>query len=412
MVNRILHFSLVWSIVFVACVLTYAEGTAPSIQQVTFGPSHHFYGYIGHVGNTPWNGNGQYMVVLRTIFQDRMPNADDSAAIVLLDVRNHYRALKIEETRAWNPQQGTMLYWNPDAPDTQFFFNDRDPTTNRVFCVLYDIQAKKRIKEYRFKDTPIGNSGVAQQGGYFLGLNYGRMDRLRKVTGYAEGYDWNADTFAPMDDGIFKVNVDTGKKTLLVSFAQLADYLRPTMLGIDSVPLFINHSLWSRDNQRILFYVRGHWEHPNRVNEFFTMHADGSHLTRHDTFPGGHPEWGEGHTIIGKIDEKQMVYDVDRQTIVAELGDTSIFPNPGGDIALSHDAQWFVNGYKYQDENRYVVYTMKDGSYFNAPSLKRGVQFEDDVRLDPSPCWRRDGRAIAVPGIDHGGTRQTFVISF
>ena len=27
---------------------------------------------------------------------------------------------KLDECRAWNPQQGTMFYWNPARPHTQF----------------------------------------------------------------------------------------------------------------------------------------------------------------------------------------------------------------------------------------------------------------------------------------------------
>jgi len=154
------------------------SGATPSVRQITFGPANHFFGYIGHVGNTPWNESGRTMLLLRTNFQDRMPTAGDAAEIVVLDTQNDYALGKIDETRAWNPQQGTMLYWNPEKPETQFFFNDRDPATQKVFCVLYDLEKKRRVKEYRFQDTPIGNSGVAQQGGSFLGLNYGRMDRL------------------------------------------------------------------------------------------------------------------------------------------------------------------------------------------------------------------------------------------
>ena len=60
-----------------------------------------------------------------------------------------------------------MMYWNPDAPDTQFFFNDRDPATNRVFCVLFDIEQNRRVREYRFQDTPFGNGGIRQNGGSF-----------------------------------------------------------------------------------------------------------------------------------------------------------------------------------------------------------------------------------------------------
>ena len=83
-----------------------------------------------------------------------------------------------------------MLYWNPKSPKSQFFFNDRDNKTGKVFCVLFDIVKGKRLKEYRYQNTPIGNSGVAQKGGHFLGINYARMARLRPVTGYKGAHDW------------------------------------------------------------------------------------------------------------------------------------------------------------------------------------------------------------------------------
>ncbi len=82
-----------------------------------------------------------------------MPELGEPADIVLLDTQDNYRVSKIEQTRAWNLQQGTMLYWNPEAPDTQFFFNDRDPNDGTLFTVLFDISRGKngeRIREFRF----------------------------------------------------------------------------------------------------------------------------------------------------------------------------------------------------------------------------------------------------------------------
>ncbi|MBL8235350.1 MAG: hypothetical protein JNL98_43035, partial [Bryobacterales bacterium] len=178
--------------------------------QITHGPQHHFFGYIGHVGNTPWNGDGRYLVALRTTFQDHMPAPDEAADVVLLDAHDNYSVTKIEETRAWNFQQGTMFYWNPEAPDTQLFFNDRDTETNHVFTVLYDIAERRRIREFRFDDTPFANGGVAQKGGFFLGLNYARLAWLRPVTGYPDAFDWTAGVLHPKDDGLFKVDIQTG----------------------------------------------------------------------------------------------------------------------------------------------------------------------------------------------------------
>ena len=80
----------------------------------------HFFGYIGHVQNIPWNQSGRYIVALQTDFHDRMPGPDDPANVVLIDTKNDYRVKVIEQSRGWNPQQGTMFYWNPAKPETSF----------------------------------------------------------------------------------------------------------------------------------------------------------------------------------------------------------------------------------------------------------------------------------------------------
>src|SRR3954452_20044879 len=97
------------------------------IRQLTTGPLHHFFGYIGHVQNVPWNKSGRYIVALRTTVRDHLANGSEPAEIILLDAENNFVPRAVGQTRAWNPQQGTMLYWNPLAQETQFFFNDRDP---------------------------------------------------------------------------------------------------------------------------------------------------------------------------------------------------------------------------------------------------------------------------------------------
>ena len=82
------------------------------VEQITFGPKNHLFGYIGHVQNIPWNQSDRYIVALQTDFQERMPNPGEAADIILIDTQNDFAIEVVDETRAWNPQQGTMLYWN------------------------------------------------------------------------------------------------------------------------------------------------------------------------------------------------------------------------------------------------------------------------------------------------------------
>jgi hypothetical protein len=93
-----------------------------SIEQVTFGTKHHFFGYIGQCQTIPWNESGRYILGLEIDRIDRMPKPEEAATIILIDTYDDNKIIKVDRTNAWNPQQGTMFYWNPIAAETQFFF--------------------------------------------------------------------------------------------------------------------------------------------------------------------------------------------------------------------------------------------------------------------------------------------------
>ena len=383
-------------------------------RQVTEGPKHHFFGYIGHVGTIPWNASGRFALALRTSFQDRLPRPDEAADILLLDAENGYAAQKVEETRAWNFQQGTMFYWNPEAPESQFFFNDRGPD-GKVFCVLFDVPSGRRVKEFRFGDTPIGNGGVSPKGGAFAGINYGRLARLRPVTGYPGAFDWS-EALHPADDGVFTVDVASGRKTLLISFKRLAEILRPELPAVDEAGLFINHTLWSRDGERLFFFARAGWEVPplkaRAVNASFVIRKDGSGLTRMKRHIGGHPEWESATVMIGRRGPEQIRYDVEKQEVVGTIATPEILPDPEGDVALSPDGEWFVNGYRGEkDKNRYVFVHRPSGKWLRSAPLPIGPWQGGPLRIDPAPCWNRTGDRILVPALAADGTRQMFLIS-
>ena len=234
------------------------------IEQITSGTKHHFFGYIGQCQTIPWNASGRYILALEIDEIDRLPEPKDAATVILVDTQDGNKIIRVDRTHAWNPQQGTMFYWHPLAAETQFFFNDRDVESGNVFTVLYDIEKRRRVREYRFGDTPIGNGGVAADGSAWLGLNYGRLARLRLVTGYPRALDWSKDESSPQDDGIFIVDVKTGKKRLLVSYRQLDEKLREREPDLDHDGLFVNHTLWNRDSDHVYFFARAGWNGQER----------------------------------------------------------------------------------------------------------------------------------------------------
>lgn len=401
------------------CVPLAVSGAEPTVavKQLTFGPKHHFFGYIGHVRTIPWNASGRYIVGLQTAFQDHLPRPDEAADVILIDTQNNNQVRVVDQTRAWNFQQGTMFYWNPQSPETQFFFNDRDPATNHVFCVLFDLTngpKGSRVREFRYEDTPFGNGGVAHQGGQFLGINYGRLARLRPVTGYPGAYDWTGQELHPVNDGIFKVDVATGQKRLIVSFSQLRDAVRPQQSEVDKMALFINHTLWNRDGDRIYFFARANYLGTGtQLNVPFTVRPDGTELTMQRVYIGGHPEWESGSRIIGSREQDLVMYDTARQEIVGTIGTPAIFPKPGADVALSPDAQWLVSGFGDKGRNYYSFFRSADGAHTRSAGLDQNGWVSGDLRIDGSPCWNRDGTQVLCTAIadDEQKTRQMFVLT-
>jgi hypothetical protein len=340
-----------------------------TVSQLTKGPNHHFFGYIGQARTIPWNADGRYVLALSTDFQDRMPGPSDAAEVTVVDTARGNQVIPLDRSRGWNPQQGTMFYWDPAAPATRFFFNDRDQASGKVFTVLYDVEARRRLREYRFDDTPVANSGVAQRGGRFLAINYARLARLRRVTGYPGAHDYTTNVLHPADDGIHLIDTASGTKRLLVSYQQLANLIRPVRADVDGKALFINHTLWSRDDSHIYFYVRANFDDPQqRIDIPCTIRPDGTGLTLHEHL-GGHPEWRDGTRMIGVKDGRQVVYDVTTRQVVETIGGPGVFPQPGGDIALSPDGLWFVNGHSMAGNNGYTVLRLADGTWTRTPGL-------------------------------------------
>lgn len=389
-----------------------------SVSQLTQGSDHHFFGYIGQSLTIPWSKNGDRILCLSSDFHDHLAGKGDVANVNIIypnqRENNSFRIEKVDESQAWNHQQGTMFYWNPNVPQQQFFFNDRDARTGVIYTVLYDVNKRKRVKTYHYGDKSFGNSGVCPKGKYFLAINYARLARLRPVTGYNGAYDWTEGMPAPKEDGIAIINIDTGEKKILISFDQMAVVLDRNGFDAKGRNLFINHTLWSRDGEWIYFFVRGGWKADKDGREALnvpcTIKVDGSNFVAGHLHIGGHPEWGNGTEIIGSHNDEQVVYDIIKQKIVKKLGNNIIFPQPEGDISLSPNSEWLVNGYNDKSgTNFYTLMNLNSGDWIKTPTFKTGI-YKKDLRIDPAPRWNHDNNQILVSGLDQNGIRQLFVI--
>ncbi len=129
-----------------------------------------------------------------------------------------------------------------------------------------------------------------------MGLNYGRLARLRLVTGYPEALDWSKNEIAPANDGVFKVDTQTGKRKLLTSYRDLHQLLLKQKPKLKHSGLFINHTLINRKGTRLYFFARAGWsgKKGDKINIPCSIHTDGSNLTLLLKTYWGTPRMGSG----------------------------------------------------------------------------------------------------------------------
>ena len=193
-----------------------ALSAAPTakIQTLTSGPKHHFFGYYAV---SPWNRAGGKMICLESTFQNRMPQPNEPATIIEVNLKTG-AAKPIAETRAWNLQQGCMLNWSPTEPNTILY---NDATGGEIISVAHDLQTGKKRTYSRAIES------VAPNGRFASCVTYGRLARLRPVVGYAAARDPNPTGNHPVNDGVHMLDLKTGRSSLAISLRQVYEALVP-----------------------------------------------------------------------------------------------------------------------------------------------------------------------------------------
>lgn len=407
---------------------TFGSVTRPGIRNIyvtalTNGPKHHFFGYYGI---NPWNKSQSHILGLEVLWQDRMPIAGEKAVIGLADTSTGAFE-KVTETSAWNFQQGAMLHWNPLHPNDEIYFND---------MVDGDIVTRKvNVNNGKEHIIPRPINALSNNGKYGLSLNYGRLGRMRRVVGYSGIQDPNPDNPAPENDGIFLVDMLSGKTRLIVSIRDVYEMLQKRGIDFRGKHMWFNHVAFNSDDTRLLFLARTPViDSPNtdgvehRETGMFTVNIDGSDLF--ETVPYGadvsHFDWRNEREIVATFKyssnrRKHYMFE-DKSLKFDLLGEGRL--DFDGHCVFGPDQQWIATDRKVtmmdpSDKNNY-----RGHLYIYNVVTKEFIQLVDqdylqrsnrtgDIRCDFHPRWKKTGDAICFDAIDQrDGTRQLHVVRF
>jgi hypothetical protein len=384
--------------------------SGPNPRPLTRGPKHHFFGYYGI---SPWNKSLKTLVCLESDFQDHLPRPEEAAGIVVVDTATGAME-RVTETRAWNFQQGAMLHWNPLKPETEILFNERDG--GRIISAAYDLATGRR------RTLPRAINGVSHNGRYAVCLTYGRLTRLRPVVGYVGAVDPNPNADHPENDGVFLMDLETGKSKLVVSIRQIYERLVPKHPELKTRAMWFNHTVFNKNDTRFFFLARC-WEPlpsggKRLESAMFTSDLDGRDIREVVAFGKGvsHFEWRNDREIMAtfRVDGKvRHVLFTDGQSDYRVIG--ADFFEGDGHCSFARDSNWLVTDRNVPItlEKRLFVYEL--GAQ-KGRELARFPMFEErflggDLRCDLHPRWRADMRQICVDALDtRDRTRQVHIV--
>ena len=369
---------------------------------VTSGPHEHL--FASYYGINSWDSTQRYVTVLETEVKYRLPTENDPAILGLVDL--HTKSFTpLVETRAWNFQQGCMAHWLGTAPDRKIIYNDL--IDGRFVAVVLDVQ--NREKKIIF--FPV--SAVSPDGKKAISINFGRLRLTRSDYGYGgEGQDPKAGVAFPEDDGLFLVDLESGKATLLVSIAQLRQQVPDVPEGGLE---YFNHTLFSRDGTKVFWLARAT---PQRNTTAFTVNCDGTGLRA--SFPpdwgGSHFDWLDGDRLMITALYEAQVYGHILFTVgqkdYKRLGNGLL--DYDGHGTFSPDGRWMATdtypGGKLREQRLFLM-DMRTEAVLPLGRYIEPSEFREKggaSRCDLHPRWSPSGDMIGINST-FTGSRQVYI---
>lgn len=360
------------------------------VRAVTQGPNFHWFGYYDRLQFDP---SGRYVLGLEVSFEGRSPRPDDVVKVGMVDLQDSNRWIELGRSRAWCWQQGCHLQWRPGSA-TEVLWNDREG--GRFVCRVLDV----RTRAMRSLPWPIDIA--SPDGRSALGVDFARIANHRTGYGYAGVEDPNRATAAPADSGVYRIDLATGERTMLVSCAQMAalpaPYIKP------GERRYINHVQWSPDGRRFLFFDRGGPGGTGFTRVFTASTSDGSDLRFVDR-DSSHYDWRDpGHILIWNRGYRLFADD---GTGRGEL----LWMAPNGHDSYLPDLRRVVTDTYPEGPDRlqflYLVH-LPEARFEVLGAFASPPEYKGEWRCDLHPRISPDGKKICFDSA-HAGGRQMYL---
>lgn len=376
------------------------------IKRITPDDAQYFFGYYDL---QPYNASETLHLTHKATFRNKLQEKGDSAEVGFIDLSTD-KYEKIDTTFAWNFQQGAMLQWNSLSHDREVIYNTVHD--GEYHGVVTDIYNGKQ----RFLDKPIAN--VSRDGKYALSVNMSRLYDFRPGYGYAWPTDPDFYKKHSKDDGVYLIDMESGKSKLVISLDELWEFTGKYFSKDEKI--IINHITFNPDASRFIMLVRNfHEKGVNHVTALVTASRDGSDIyLLSDYGLQSHYWWMNNDEVIFFSDGKELEacrgwYNT--YVFKDKTHDGYMFADGFFDIdthmSFSPDGRFMLSD-TYPNLERYKrlrIYSPEKGACVTLGYFRELENVCGDVRCDLHPRWGRSGSSITFDSV-HEGFRGVYEI--
>jgi len=358
------------------------------------------YCFFGYYDKCPWDEDKQYFLFHQVEFQNRPPTTNDKAKICIVELRTKKISI-IGKTYAWNFQQGAMLQW---LPGRRILYNDKEG--DQFVSKIYDLNSGKE------QIIPQPVSAVRPDGKYGVSLNFSRLAKLRPGYGYEGIPDKFENEKWPENDGIYLIDLESGKYKLIITLSQILDFRKEK--DVEKSFGWFNHTLFSPDGKRFIFLNRWGKSSKPFKTRIFTSNLDGKEMYDliDDIYLVSHFDWKNEREIIAwaEIGNKGGFCLIEDKTGKYKPVSKNI-QNGDGHCSYSKNEKLIlfdtypINNYRYLkifdtvNEKEIVL-----GKFYSPPEIT------GEIRCDLHPRWSRSEKIISFDSI-HENYRRVYVMN-
>jgi hypothetical protein len=407
------------------------------IRRLGSGAGHHFFGYYN---KHPWHGSGRYLLAQRVPMRTADLTGTEMAEVGYFDLQDADRMHIVGETTTWNWQMGSQLQWLCGLPGRQLVYNSRAVVSDADYPYP-DFRATVTDAESQAsRELPLPVYVVAPSSEWALCVDYSRFEITHPTIGYRASADEPMLANAPADDGIYRMEIESGDAELILSLRELTQF--QPLPSMDRAIHWVTHLEINPVSTRFLFIHR--WterveDETCFLHRLFSANPDGSDLrllecTDHtlpqladdfDTDAVGtfdyekseyqisHPAWKSDDEIIvwGPHDDDihYHLYD-ERSGEVRVIGAHCLTEN--GHMTYSQDGKWLLSD-TYPDsvsnERLLILYDVENDQRYDIGSFYTDPNLGKPNRCDLHPRWSPDAREVCIESI-HEGERQMYLV--